>query len=255
MKKLFSLAIMFFCFGFVDAAQASEPLVFVINTKEHDIRGAVTAPYLDEAADIEAWQKIFPQARVVRIRANSTTELRKVLELYMQDPTETYEVLGLFIRSHGERMRLFNESESFHLSLATDLPTVFQPVIGHFAPGTRVVFDGCSVLEGMNSDEAAQALQGILHDLGITNGGIYANRTLGYEGLEGFSRTSITNGDIPWNQRATAALFYGAFPITVPIAYLMRVGLNRGYFLEVNGESTKLYKTNYFKALKPELSK
>lgn len=251
MKRLFSLSIILLGLSFFQLAQAAQPLVFVINTKEHDIRGSVTAPYLDEAADIQTWQKIFPQAQIVRIRANTTSEIRKVLELYMQPPAEAPQVLGLFIRSHGERMKLFNENETFTLSLAHDLPSVFQPIAGHFAPGARIVFDGCSVLEDMKPDEAAQALKGMLNDLGVRDGSIYANHTFGYEGLESFYRTEITNKDIPWTQRANTALFYGVLPITLPISYLMRVGFNRGYYLEVHGENFKLSKTDYYKALKP----
>lgn len=230
---------------------AKQKVVFLINTKEHDIRGAVTAPYLDEYADILNWQQIAPGAEIFRLRANTTEEVRRTLEVFMGQNPDDKEVVGLFIRSHGERLRLFNEQETFTLKLPEDLPRVFASLQGHFSPQVRIVFNGCEVLEGMNRREALQALQGIFGGFGIKEGTIYANRTVGYEGLENFTRVSVFNKDIPVLQRSLAGVFYVAWPVTLPLAYAMKKAFNRGYLLQISNEEQTLRDTDYYSALKP----
>lgn len=224
-------------------------VIFLVNTKEHDIRGAVTAPYLDEAADREVWKNLYPHAHLYTIRANTIEEMRKGLEVAMANPPEDKEVLGLFIRSHGVKMKLYNEQETFQLNFPEDIPQAFGPIIGRFSKDALVAFNACSVLEGMNENQAQLALSQITSSLGITSGRIYANRTPGYEGLRSAMRVDIRNKDIPALQRGIAGLFYVAFPITVPVAFLMEKGFNRGYLMEIDGTSAKIQRTDYFTVL------
>lgn len=229
---------------------AKNQVIFLVNTKEHDIRGAVTAPYLDEDADRKVWRKLYPDAHLYTIRANSIEEMRKGLEVAMANPPEDKEVLGLFIRSHGERMKLYNEQLTFQLHFPEDLPQAFGPIIGKFSDNALIAFNACSILEDMNVSEAQNSLLQITSALGMKDGRIYANRTPGYEGLRSALRTDVRNKDIPALQRGIAGLFYVAFPITVPTAWLMEKGFNRGYLMEVHGTEAKTVKTDYFSVLK-----
>jgi hypothetical protein len=230
---------------------ATQKVVFVVNTKEHDIRGAVTATYLDEYADTQNWQKLYPQAKVIRIRATTTSELTKMLEVWM-DPRigEPKEVQGLFIRSHGEPMRLFNEPETFNVRMPEDISTVFSPIIGRFAPNARIVFNGCEIVKDLSADEAALALRKVTQAFGVTSGSIYANRTLGFESWEAYQRVELTNKDVPILQRTSAGLFYVAWPITVPMILAMEKSLNRGYLMKFGPAGDSISKTTYFESLK-----
>jgi hypothetical protein len=249
-RSIFLFALIFLTGLF---AQAADKIVFVINTKENDVRGAVTATYLDEYADIQNWQKLYPAAKVIRIRANTNSELTKLLGLWMQADGGDKEVVGLFVRSHGEPLKLFNEAETFSVRLPEDVASVFSPIVNHFAPDARIVFNGCTVLQGKTAEQAAESLKSIVQAFGAQSGIIYANRTYGFESLNAYLRDDLTNKDIPMLQRTSAGVFYVAWPITVPMIYAMTKMMNRGYLLRFGAKAASVYKTDYFTALKPDL--
>ncbi len=235
---------------FISMTALCDQLIFVINTTEEDQAGPVTAPYLDEARWSKEWsnvisaQKDGQKIRLIPIRANSNQEITKALELWMRpDNDNSHEVLGISIYSHGTKMTLLNESNKVLLQLPTDLATVFQPVIGRFAKGARVILTGCEVLEGQSEPTVYTSLRGMAQTLGLQSGMIYANVTKGFDPYTLLA--SPLNSDIKPKKRLAALATYVLWPFSslgLPLA--SKVIFNKGYVLNLDDGKEKLLKVH-----------
>jgi hypothetical protein len=218
---------------------AAEDLVFVINTSENDIHGASIpgAPYLLEHDFVKTWQKLYPKAKVVRIRADSNESIRRYLELWMRPNPSQKNVVGLFVFSHGLPMRLLNESGKFNVDLKKDIPSVFGPLIGRFGKNAKIVFAGCSVLEAMNRAEAEEALRQMAADFRLDSGVLYANQTEGFSGLTLLKKVNPLNSDINIYYRIATVGLYAAGIVVFPVFWYIDRDSNRGYAITVeNGQ-------------------
>ena len=237
-------------------AYAKEQIVFVINTQEDDDDGGAIPhePYIQENEYIKDWKKIYPQATIVRIRAKTTNELTKNLDLWMQPNPSQKEVAGIFINSHGNKMYLASNDVEFNLLMPDNLAT-FAPLFGHYAKGVRVVFNSCLILSDMTPAQAKTNLAAILDGLKIQNGSIYANATKGDEPFRNLKNTDVIDKNMTLGRTLEAIAFYTFLPLSAPGLYVYEKHIaNQGFFLERDSQSSRLYKTDYFSALQPTLS-
>lgn len=235
---------------FISMTALGDQLIFVINTTEEDQAGPVTAPYLDEARWSKEWNGIMAShggdktVRLIPIRANSNQEITKALELWMRpDNDNSHEVLGISIYSHGTKMTLLNESNKVLMQLPTDLATVFQPVVGRFAKGARVILTGCEVLEGQSEPTVYTSLRGMAQALGLQDGMIYAHVTKGFDPYTLLA--SPFNSEIKGKKRFAALATYVLWPfssIGLPVA--SKFILNKGYVLNIGEGKEKLLKVH-----------
>lgn len=228
------------------ATSSKERLIFVVNTTENDVLGGASAPYLDEYRWIQRWTKNYPDARIIRIRASTNRGVQMQLQNWMLPNPETKEVVALDIHSHGAEMTMLNESADFAVQLPDDISSVFSPVIGRFAPDARIIIGGCETLSNKNPAEAMASLKSIADAFQMHSGHIYANETVGAEGLKAFE-VNVWNKDIPWEQRKRTLKVYLAWFLTLPnFAYKDRFESNQGYLLETrDGETTRFGRWRY----------
>lgn len=234
-------------------AQAKQSLVFLINTTERDESFGQTTPYLDEHYDREVWKKIFPQAKIITIRSDTNAGIKLALQNWMLPNPDEKEVVGLFVNSHGNRMFLANQKKSFKVVLPRDLGKVFEPIQGRLAKGARIVLGACSIVKGMNPEQAHNAMISIAKYFKADDMSLYANEMLGLMNLEILRRTDFFNSDIPTKHRALFSLAYIFWPIALPTLYVVDRAQNHGYLLEQQGSHTNLYQTTYLEALHPDL--
>jgi hypothetical protein len=234
----------------------ADRLVFVINTTEMDERGAVTAPYLDEYRWSREWQTIAGSVenkassepikkpiKVVTVRANSNQEITRGLALWLNTPAgmKAHEIAGLGIYSHGDLMRLHNESRDFQIELPSDLKNVLAPAVGRFAKGARIFFSGCNVLWGQSEITAESSLKSIAEALHLSDGIVYANYSKGFDPYT--LVVSPFNSDVKLNKRLASLATYLIWPVSIAALPLFSNYIfNQGYALAVRGTQTKLLK-------------
>jgi hypothetical protein len=231
---------------------AKSQLVFLINTTEFDRGGGHTTNELDEYYDIQHWQKIFPNAQIVRIRSATNDGVELDLKTWMRpEMGEEKEIVGLAIASHGDQMVLVNEPETFSLPLPYGLTVTFASLRGHFAKGARIVFNGCSVLSSMDVVSAHLALASILDALDVKDGSVYANKTIGMQTSRLIQNGNVLEPTLSAEVRATLIYAYLTWPISMPLLYLGEYAFNRGYKLTRTQNQERIEKITYLQAISP----
>lgn len=248
--KRWSLALFFMCsLGF-----AKQQLVFLINTGETDFRGGKTADYIDEHYDQKMLEKIFPKARVIRIRASKTEQITEKLNFWMLPNPDEKEVAGLFISSHGTRMFIANEKKTFQMRLPFDIKYVFEPIIGRFAPNARIIFNGCRILKGKDKYDVNHALSSILDAFGVEDGMVYANHSAGLFLTRMWMNADPLNPEVVTSARIASAAFYAGWFVALPIIYIEERIANRGYIMNRVSNQSHVYKATFFDAVDPDLN-
>lgn len=242
-----------FAFFMVSTALAKQQFVFLINATESDVKGGKTADYIEEDYDQKILEKIYPQAQVIRIRISKTQQLTDRLNFWMQPNPDEKEVVGLYINSHGSKMNLSNENKKFRVLLPYDIKEVFAPIVGRFAPNSRIIFNGCSILKDKDDRDSIYALEAIMDNFGVVDGSIYAGQTKGFYPFRMWYNADPLNPELEWRARVHTAILYIGWPIALPISYLQEQIGNRGYILKRVNNQSQVYKARFFDAIKPEM--
>lgn len=234
-------------------AFAKQQLVFLVNAAETDFMGGKTADYIDEHYDQKILEKIFPNAKVVRIRISTNEQLTKKLEFWMRPDPEEKEVAGVFVSSHGSNMIIGNEQKTFLVRLPYDIKSVFAPIIGKFAPDARIIFNGCRILKDKDDYDVQHSLEAIMDAFGVKNGMVYANKTVGLYLTKMWSNADPLNKDVTTSARFASSVLYMAWPIALPIVYVEERLANRGFILNRASNQSYVYKATFFDSIKPEV--
>lgn len=243
--------------SFASGNSPKERIVFLVNTAAEDERGGniPNAPYLNEAKHLEDLKNSFPNTKIIRIRADSNRELKKLLDLWMQPDPGKKEIAGLLIHAHGNRMIIENESGQFQMQLPSGIAETFSPIIGRFSKEARIHFTSCSILDGMSEKEAGQAMQKIADAFQLESGVVYANKTISMHTSTTLKHIDVFDKDIDGIYRKikmTEAFFW---PLALAIEYYWdHVKYNQGYLLRKKGSESELYESDYYSALKPTVT-
>jgi hypothetical protein len=238
-----------------EASYGKEKIVFLVNTAESDVGGGNIkgSPYILERSEINKLKVLFPGAKVIRIRADSNEAIRKGLDLWMQPNPNDKEVMGLYIHSHGNKMLLGNENGKFSLKLPNDIQNTFQPIVGRFSENARIIFSGCLLMAGQSSEQVNSSMRSISESFNLKSGLIYANETEGWLMFQALTYIDIYEKEkVPKDLRDMKVIASALWPVTYPmIGYFENVRYNQGYILSLDSENSRLYKSDYFSALKP----
>jgi len=254
------------------AGATEKPWLIVIDVHETDKRPGNLD--LNDGQAVAKLEKLFPGHPVALIRGNSNAEVRGRLKGFGSGNTK---IGALYVMSHGSNQNLtlsrkdqknysprnaalvnkkfvpviVNEREDFYVELndPASFNKVFEPIVGRFSDGAKILFTGCNTIEHGSPEEKLQVMKKVAKNFGLTNGTIYMNETQGAL----LTRSAFQQPFYEQNTlgEKTLTLLMQAFPwATVPALAVLENRSNRGYTLTVKGPEARLDKDTFFNAEK-----
>lgn len=266
MGKLRIWATIGFVFFVSASARAGHVILFVNTLAGDSIEGNADD---FEGLQYERLQHQFQNSNFISIRTRSNSDLQHQLSHIVNSSTV---VDALVVESHGDSDGgqgwyeatvsdydgVFPDGErgKFQVNLVSDtmVRRTFSQVIGKFAKGAKIIFNGCDLLAAGSENEKMRAIARVADNFGLSVGEVYMSKTSGENMRDVIIGQPFQ--DEPDEKSAAwhlvnQALWFLSYPEMLVIEQIE----DRGYTLirdeEKDGVShDRVYKDNYFNAEK-----
>lgn len=238
MKTIIMLLLIFWCI----CLSAKQNTCLIIQTGLTDKGGHGNFDF-DTGFAINALTNKHPLANFAYIKVNNNDELKEALKGYQNETLEC-----LYIESHGIPDVITNEKTSFIGDVTSPyvVEDLFRPIIGKFSKNASIIFTACNLIDEGSKDDKFKRMKKVANNFGLKSGSIYMNSTKGYLITDKVIRQPF------WTQETDRDKF-GAFcfqlasPVVYPL-YIARERLltNKGYTLEVDNETYKFHRDDFF---------
>jgi hypothetical protein len=242
---------------FLRSSYAAEPseVILIVDTAVGDTTIGDADTY--EAMLRGRLRQLYPGTPFYMIRASEETELRDGIAAAMERP---WQVRALVVESHGYssntsivygyHSHMANRSQRIDIDLVSEgqVHYAFSSLIGRFAPGARIVFSGCQMVDAGEEPEKMDAMAKVAENFGLKDGSIYMNHTDGSEFTEAIVKQPFTV-ETGWVNRSAHLSLQLMAVVSYPIGEFMEhVVSNWGYRYTVDSSGAKLTKDDLVNA-------